>query len=199
MIAYTPRRTKGVPGMLRCAVCPNSFSHEESNTICAYFTGYGRPAVSAQNFTHEQACDMVIIALAARNAGDVHQYEMLPADMPMDKRAALFERMLPRKTPHAFDVEGRVLYDHMADFDEQRKLDRKKKHAAMYHVTWCITCMFKGKRLWFYGIKSRCGRSFPLLMTTGAVGGAKSYSPRLFCEFFERPDDYITQMFTGLL
>jgi hypothetical protein len=174
--------------MEKRSIVPRKVTERESIIISNFFVGEAGeqpPPITALQSNHEQAKEAVEHAIKARNSSDMPYYEVMPDDISQADRDALFARILPRKTPSTFEYKGRVLYDNMKKFDEQRRQDRKKRIEVAYTVTWCISCVFLKKRLWFFGIKSDCGRSFPLLTTTGTVGSWKSYSPRLFCEFLD--------------
>lgn len=180
--------TQGIRGMEKRFIAPVELADRESIIISNFFVGEASeqpPPITALQSNHEQAREAVEHAIRVRNASDMPYYEVMPDDISQDDKDALFARILPRKTPSTFEYKGRVLYDNMKKFDEQRRSDRKRRIEVVYTVTWCISCVFMKKRLWFFGIKSACGRSFPLLMTTGTVGSWKSYSPRLFCEFLD--------------
>lgn len=174
--------------MERHDIVATELTDHDSVSISDFFVGDADippPRITAIHSTHDQAREAVEHAINARDATDMPYYEVMPDDMSADNRERLFSRILPRKTPSKFEYKGRVLYDNMRKFDEQRRSDRKRRTEVAYSVTWCISCVFRKKRLWFFGIKSACGRSFPLLMTTGTVDNWKSYSPRLFCELLD--------------
>lgn len=174
--------------MERRKIVATDLSERDSIVISNFFVGdVGQvpPPLSALNSNHKQAKENIEHVLKVRNDTDMPYYDVMPDDMSAENREKLFSRILPRKTPNTFEYRGRVLYDGMKKFDEQRRQDRKRRIEVDYFVTWCISCVYRKKRLWFFGVKSACGRSFPLLMTTGLVGSWKSYSPRLFCELLD--------------
>ena len=177
--------------MERRKIVPAEFSDRDSILVADFFVGDAgqQPGpITALQADHELAKVAVEHAIKVRNACDMPYYDVMTDDVPQADRDLLFARILPRKTPSSFEYEGRVLHDDMKQFDEQRRLDRKRRIEVTYSVTWCISCVFLKKRLWFFGIRSACGRSFPLLMTTGTVSSWKSYSPRLFSVFLDHVD-----------
>ena len=135
--------------------------------------------------SHIEARDSIVDALIKLNKCDDGNFHVMPDCLAPDLAESIFHRILMKKTPKSFEFNNRSVRNDVYHYDLFRRDDKAARRSVHYAVTWCATCMFAGRRLWFYGLASDCGRSFPLMMTTGGINEPKSYRIHLLCDLFD--------------